>query len=187
MFQKHIHKVKSYPSADDFAQAPLVMLVTNIMSAMQHFGPVPCNGLWGDQATTWWGTIAASKKKGIILDVWQMAGLGFWRNRVQPEFAWGAQYLNVGRAEGLGFWRNEILMSELVLILPLHGSWKSRASAWRNQIRQIFHPKYAFRDRYLSLNINLLSPVVEAVYMPENLVPFTPCMCQIVHALGILT
>ena len=45
MFQKHIHKVKSYPSADDFAQAPLVMLVTNIMSAMQHFGPVPCNGL----------------------------------------------------------------------------------------------------------------------------------------------
>ena len=33
MFQKHIHKVKFYPSADDFTQAPLVMLVTNIMSA----------------------------------------------------------------------------------------------------------------------------------------------------------
>ena len=32
MFQKHIHKVKFYPSADDFTQAPLVMLVTNIMS-----------------------------------------------------------------------------------------------------------------------------------------------------------
>ena len=33
MFQKHIHKVKFYPSADDFTQALLVMLVTNIMSA----------------------------------------------------------------------------------------------------------------------------------------------------------
>ena len=33
MFQKHIHRVKFYPSADDFTQAPLVMLVTNIMSA----------------------------------------------------------------------------------------------------------------------------------------------------------
>ena len=33
MFQKHIHKVKFDPSADDFTQAPLVMLVTNIMSA----------------------------------------------------------------------------------------------------------------------------------------------------------
>ena len=33
MFQKHIHKVKFYPSADDFTQAPLVILVTNIMSA----------------------------------------------------------------------------------------------------------------------------------------------------------
>ena len=32
MFQKRIHKVKFYPSADDFTQAPLVMLVTNIMS-----------------------------------------------------------------------------------------------------------------------------------------------------------
>ena len=32
MFQKHIHKVKFYPSADDFTQAPLVMLVPNIMS-----------------------------------------------------------------------------------------------------------------------------------------------------------
>ena len=32
MFQKHIHKVKFYPSADDFTQALLVMLVTNIMS-----------------------------------------------------------------------------------------------------------------------------------------------------------
>ena len=30
MFQKQIHKVKFYPSADDFTQAPLV---TNIMSA----------------------------------------------------------------------------------------------------------------------------------------------------------
>ena len=33
MFQKHIHKVKIYPSVDDFTQALLVMLVTNIMSA----------------------------------------------------------------------------------------------------------------------------------------------------------
>ena len=32
MFQKHIHKEKFYPSADDFTQALLVMLVTNIMS-----------------------------------------------------------------------------------------------------------------------------------------------------------
>ena len=32
MFQKHIHKVKFYPSVDDFTQALLVMLVTNIMS-----------------------------------------------------------------------------------------------------------------------------------------------------------
>ena len=32
MLPKHIHKVKFYPSADDFTQAPLVMLVTNIMS-----------------------------------------------------------------------------------------------------------------------------------------------------------
>ena len=32
MFQKHIHKVKFYTSADDFTQAPLVLLVTNIMS-----------------------------------------------------------------------------------------------------------------------------------------------------------
>ena len=32
MFQKHIHRVKFYPSADDFTQALLVMLVTNIMS-----------------------------------------------------------------------------------------------------------------------------------------------------------
>ena len=32
MFQKNIHVVKFYPSADDFTQAPLVMLVTNIMS-----------------------------------------------------------------------------------------------------------------------------------------------------------
>ena len=36
MFQKHIHKVKFYPSADDFTQALLVMLVTNIMSAQTH-------------------------------------------------------------------------------------------------------------------------------------------------------
>ena len=32
MLQKHIRKVKFYPSADDFTQALLVMLVTNIMS-----------------------------------------------------------------------------------------------------------------------------------------------------------
>ena len=32
MFHKHIHKVKFYPRADDFTQALLVMLVTNIMS-----------------------------------------------------------------------------------------------------------------------------------------------------------
>ena len=38
MFPKHIHKVKFYPSADDFTQALLVMLVTNIMSAwFYHF------------------------------------------------------------------------------------------------------------------------------------------------------
>ena len=36
MFQKHIHKVKFYPSADDFTQALLVMLVTNIMSDCDH-------------------------------------------------------------------------------------------------------------------------------------------------------
>ena len=36
MFQKHIHKVKFYPSADDFTQALLVMLVTNIMSGDQY-------------------------------------------------------------------------------------------------------------------------------------------------------
>ena len=32
MFQKPIHKVKFYPSADGFTQVLLVMLVTNIMS-----------------------------------------------------------------------------------------------------------------------------------------------------------
>ena len=37
MFQKHIHKVKFYTSADDFTQALLVMLVTNIMSAHKRF------------------------------------------------------------------------------------------------------------------------------------------------------
>ena len=31
MFQKHIQKVEFYPSADDFTQALLVMLVTNII------------------------------------------------------------------------------------------------------------------------------------------------------------
>ena len=36
MFQKKIHKLKFYPSADDFTQALLVMLVTNIMSASAH-------------------------------------------------------------------------------------------------------------------------------------------------------
>ena len=41
MFQKHIHKVKFYTSADDFAQAPLVMLVTNIMSARIEKKQVP--------------------------------------------------------------------------------------------------------------------------------------------------
>ena len=35
MFQKHIHKVKFYPSADDFSQALLVMLVTNIVYVFQ--------------------------------------------------------------------------------------------------------------------------------------------------------
>ena len=34
MFQKHIHKVKFCPSANDFTQALLVTLVTNIMSDM---------------------------------------------------------------------------------------------------------------------------------------------------------
>ena len=33
---KHIHKVKFYPSADDFTQALLVMLVTNIMSVFSQ-------------------------------------------------------------------------------------------------------------------------------------------------------
>ena len=33
MFQKYIHKVKFYTSADDFTQALLVMLVTNNLSA----------------------------------------------------------------------------------------------------------------------------------------------------------
>ena len=32
IFRKHIHKVKFYPRGDDFTQALLVMLVTNIMS-----------------------------------------------------------------------------------------------------------------------------------------------------------
>ena len=43
MFQKHIHKVKFYPSADDFTQALLVMLVTNIMSVL-HFSQVKEKG-----------------------------------------------------------------------------------------------------------------------------------------------
>ena len=34
IFRKHIHKVKFYPRVDDFTQALLVMLVTNIMSAI---------------------------------------------------------------------------------------------------------------------------------------------------------
>ena len=38
IFQKHIHKVKFYPSADDFTQALLVMLVTNIMSETEVGG-----------------------------------------------------------------------------------------------------------------------------------------------------
>ena len=33
LFQKYTRKVKFYPSSDNFAQALLVMLVTNIMSA----------------------------------------------------------------------------------------------------------------------------------------------------------
>ena len=37
MFQKHIHKVKFYPSADDFTQALLVMLVTDIMSGPDYY------------------------------------------------------------------------------------------------------------------------------------------------------
>ena len=32
LFQNHIHQVKFYPSAENFTQALLVMLVTNIMS-----------------------------------------------------------------------------------------------------------------------------------------------------------
>ena len=36
LFQKYFHKVKFYPSADDFTQALLVMLVTNIMSVCQQ-------------------------------------------------------------------------------------------------------------------------------------------------------
>ena len=36
MFKKRIHKVKFYPSADDSTQAPLVMLVTNIMSVFNN-------------------------------------------------------------------------------------------------------------------------------------------------------
>ena len=39
MFQKHVYKVKFYPSGDDFTQALLVMLVTNIMSGVV---PVKC-------------------------------------------------------------------------------------------------------------------------------------------------
>ena len=38
MFQKHIHKVKFYPSADDSTQALLVMLLTNMISADQLTG-----------------------------------------------------------------------------------------------------------------------------------------------------
>ena len=45
MFQKHIHKVKFYPSADDLTQAPLVMLVTNIMSDLEEATRVLKNGL----------------------------------------------------------------------------------------------------------------------------------------------
>ena len=41
MFQKHIHKVKFYPSADDSTQALLVMLVTNITSDLELFNEVP--------------------------------------------------------------------------------------------------------------------------------------------------
>ena len=67
-----------------------------------------------------------------------------------------------------------------------HGSWESKASVWRLFIEEIRFDRYSFRDRYLSLNINLLHPVVQQEYMPANLVPFTPCMCQIVLALGIL-
>ena len=37
MFQSHIHKVKFYPSAEDFSQALLVMLVTNIISAAGEY------------------------------------------------------------------------------------------------------------------------------------------------------
>ena len=36
IFQKHIHKVKIFPSADDFTQVPFVMLVTNVMSAKYY-------------------------------------------------------------------------------------------------------------------------------------------------------
>ena len=51
MFQKHIHEVKFYPSADDFTQAPLVMLVTNIMSGKHICNPV-CTLRKGDRKNT---------------------------------------------------------------------------------------------------------------------------------------
>ena len=46
MFQKDIHKVKFYPSADDFTQAPLVMLVTNIMSDSGSYSQIVEYGSW---------------------------------------------------------------------------------------------------------------------------------------------
>ena len=72
-------------------------------------------------------------------------------------------------------------MSELLqLLLREH-------MALENQKLQYEEIRYSLRDQYLSLNMNLLHPVVQHEYMPENLVPFkTPCLCQIVFALGIL-
>ena len=54
MFQKHIQKVKFYPSADDFTQVPLVRLVTNIRSGcgrtqntfLTHFVSFDHKGGW---------------------------------------------------------------------------------------------------------------------------------------------
>ena len=46
MFQKHIHIVKFYPSADDFTQAPIVMLVTNIMSGLCVFSKILSHPSW---------------------------------------------------------------------------------------------------------------------------------------------
>ena len=43
LFQNHIDKVKFYWSADSFTQALLVMLATNIMSAVWYIIFISCN------------------------------------------------------------------------------------------------------------------------------------------------